>query len=239
MPSEAIGAFSPADARMILDAVRFLKSSGVLLNDGKKKPAVVPPPRMIYFKNDSGETCPAFSIMQVTGTEEVGGQNYLTIDKYSESVFGQLLINGYREVETDGLGVAQPGPIYRIQGDGSTVTNGYLWGASNGSWTATDNGGPYLASGEDDVETDVIVASLDLASGYVATATTDITAADGDVLGDGEVSLRPIGASWTASPQQTGVAVGSILSDTISNGAKLVLVRSTNGRLIVVSEDCG
>ena len=42
-------------------------------------------PTPAYFHNDAGETIPAYACMQVTGTEEIDGQNYLVVEKPADT----------------------------------------------------------------------------------------------------------------------------------------------------------
>lgn len=183
-------------------------------------------PRPIYFKNDSGEAIPPYSIMHITGTEEVGSQNFLKVAKFDDSVIGGgFLFSNHNEIEDDGFGIAQPGPVYRMQGDGSTITAGKLWGPVDGEWTVADNGGPYLACGADDIADDVLWGKPDVAQVYPGVSSSVITGG-----GTGTMTIDSTG--------QTGMIVHSKFTNNTPDARKVVAGRGENGRLELISEDC-
>jgi len=111
----------------------------------------------VYFSNDSGEIVPAYACMQVTGTLEIGGQNYLVIEQPADTdgTAGPFIFNGPREVEIGGEGVAQNSSVLRVFKNTGTVTAGYKWGATVGEWYVTKDAGSLIVCGEDDIEDDV------------------------------------------------------------------------------------
>lgn len=161
MADRVIGALPPDDLRWMYDTLRQLTSSGSLLGEIKRLQAEVRGLRSalgagLYVRNDSGEEVPAFGVMQITGTAEEGGQNYVTIDKPDGTTDAHFLFNGPEAIEDGGYGLAQNGPVYRVLTDGGTVATDEGWGAVSGQWYVdADIEGVLVAIGEDDIETDV------------------------------------------------------------------------------------
>lgn len=117
----------------------------------------LPPPA--YFHNDSGEEIPAYACMQVTGTEEIDGQNYLVVDKPADTdgTAGGYVFNGPDAVADDDEGKYQAAQVVRAYKDTGTVTGGEKWSPVVNQWyIAQVDGGPFICCGADDVDTDVL-----------------------------------------------------------------------------------
>lgn len=155
-----IGGFKPETAQLILAVVKYLRDSGFVIPPKGQGQANYPPETPIFFRNDSGEVVPPFACMQATGTVESGGQNYITIDKPTDTsgTAGGYLFNSISEVEIDGYGMAYEGPFVRMLTDGSTVTCGEKWQPTVAAWTVEPGGSLFSAVGADDIETDVMRA---------------------------------------------------------------------------------
>jgi len=167
----SIGAYSPENARLILDVVRYLKESGFIIEPGGRKQQFIPPEAAIYVRNDSGEEIPPFACLQTTGTVDTGGQNYITVDKPVDDTgaAGGYLFNGIAPIEIDGYGIAHDGPVARMLTDGSTVNCGDKWKPDIGEWAVIEGEGPFVAIGLDDIETDVMRAFITAPGGGGAT----------------------------------------------------------------------
>ncbi len=116
-------------------------------------------PQPAYFHNDAGETIPAYACMQVTGTEEINGQNYLVVEKPADTdgTAGGFIFNGPEEVADDEEGRYQVGPVVRGYKNTGTVTGGDKWRPTSGQWYLTkDDDGQFIMCGEDDVADDVV-----------------------------------------------------------------------------------
>lgn len=137
--------------------VEHYRLHGVLGSDGRKTAALINGPA-IYVRNDDATEAPAFACMQVVGTVEVGGQNYLKVDKPidADGTAGWFVFNGPYAIPAGDFGVASDGPLCRMLTDGSTVTAGGLWGPVSGQWTIAPGGTLFIASGEDDIAADVM-----------------------------------------------------------------------------------
>jgi hypothetical protein len=155
-----LGGFDPPTAKMILGTVRYLKANGFVVASGQKRPQAnansqADPP--LFFRNDSGETIPPYACMQVTGTVEVGGQNYFTVDKPADEdgTSGAYLFNLRRSVAADEYGNGDAGVETRSVTDGS-VSAGDRVSPTTGSWkTKKDSAGLFIAGGADDISDDV------------------------------------------------------------------------------------
>ena len=154
MVKETLGAFTPEDARMVLDAVRFLKSQGFLRKDGNKPPQNVPPRTPRLFRNDTDETVPAYACMQVTGTYESGSQNYFTIQKPEDATAesGPYVFNHHNPVEPGEFGKCHDGVETRSLSTAPAASAGTRFAPSPGSWNVTANPeGMFVHAGPDDL----------------------------------------------------------------------------------------
>lgn len=157
-----IGVYTPETAKLVLEVVRYLKANGFVIEPGGRKPQFVPPDAPVYIRNDSGLVVPPFACCQVTGTVDVGGQNYLTIDQPADVTGegGWYVFNGIAEIEAaaDSYGIAYDGPLVRMLTDGSTITAGDRWQPMVDAWTVEPGGSLFIAAGADDIEDDVMRA---------------------------------------------------------------------------------
>ena len=112
----------------------------------------------ISFVNRSGSTIPAYGCMQIAGTEEIAGRNYLIVKRpieYTSAVIGPFLLNNDRDVDDDDFGTAQNGPIYRAISDGGSYTVGTRIGPLVNSYEV-GKGCLFTYLGDDDIETDCV-----------------------------------------------------------------------------------
>jgi hypothetical protein len=154
MPDVEIGAFTPERARRIWQATLAFER-GIDVASTDMRPAIDPP---IYFVNRSSETIPPYGCMQINGTVEVGGQNYLEVTKafdYTSSVMAPFLLNGHYEVDADDLGVAQSGPVFRALTDGTPYACGTRLGPTANAFTLT-KGSSFTAISADDIGENII-----------------------------------------------------------------------------------
>lgn len=110
------------------------------------------------FYNDSGEEIPPYACMQVTGVEDRDGINYMTVDKPQSGGTGPYLFNGPYEIEIDGDGTAQSGPVIRglvDAGTGVDYTVGNTARATESEWYLTQ-GGNFVVCGIDEIDDDIV-----------------------------------------------------------------------------------
>ena len=187
-----IGYFSPSDADRVWSAVKTVER-GQALNTATER-ANTPSP--IYFKSLSSLVIPAYGCLQMVGTEEVEGRNYILVDRpfdYSDSVMGPFLFNGSREVEANGLGTAQWGPIYRAIKDSGTYTVGTRFGPVASSFELS-KGPLFTYIGDDDLVEDCVRV--------IACETPLLAVAGGSGIAgnsSGAVTAKqPASGNWTA-----------------------------------------
>jgi hypothetical protein len=158
-----IGAYKKETAQLILDTVKYLRESGFIIErPGRGQQKFRPADAPTYVRNDTGETIPPFACLQVTGTVEAGGQNYITVDKPVDDTgeAGKYLFNGIAPIEIGGYGIAHDGPVVRMLTEGTTVTCGDMWQPDIGEFAVIPGGSMFSAVGEDDIETDVMRAFI-------------------------------------------------------------------------------
>lgn len=152
--------FDEETARILVTIARLYKQTGFVTGMGRGISALLEdPPVPYYVHNDSGEEIPPYACMQVTGTEEIGGQNYLLVDKPADTTgdAGSFLFNNHRAIADNEEGIAQFGPVVRAFKNTGTVTAGEHWLPVANQWyIAQDDGGPFVAAGADDIDDDVL-----------------------------------------------------------------------------------
>ena len=189
-----IGYFTPTQAdRVWRNALAFERLASV---GAKTDRPITPTP--ISFVNKSGATIPPYGCIEITGTEETGGRNYLQVKRPFDyaGVMGPFLINGDREVIADDFGTAQWGPIYRVKTDGTTLAVGTRIGP-NASSFEVGKGCLFTNCGADDIEEDVI---------RVIACETPLLA----VAGAGGIAANSSGTVTAKVPTSTGWAAGSV-----------------------------
>jgi hypothetical protein len=162
MADKRLVTFSREAAQEILDAVRYLRANGFALQAGNSRQANQWTPPPIYVKNVNASAAPAFACMQVVGTIEVGGQNYLEVDKPADNIgtAGPYVFNGPREIAASALGIAFDGPVVRTKVNGTITENArYAPRVSNWDITAETNG-PIVCLGSDDIATGIAKVHL-------------------------------------------------------------------------------
>jgi hypothetical protein len=149
--------FDDATARDLIELVRHKRTHGMWPSAGNSSGRTLVEPLLIYVSNDSGETIPAYGCMQVTGSIEIGSQNYLVVDKPADTdgASGWYLFNSAREIEIGGQGVAQNATVVRAFKNTGTVTAGDEWRPTVNQWYLTVGGGSFIAAGSDDVAANV------------------------------------------------------------------------------------
>lgn len=154
-----LGGYKKETAEMILEVVRYLKDSGyVIQRPGRGQQMLMPPESPIFVRNDADATLPAFGCVQVTGTYEQGGQNYITVDKPVDTTgeAGRYLFNSRAPVAAGEFGIAHDGPVVRMLTDGSPVVCGELWQPVVNSFLVSPGGNQFSAIGSDDIAADVM-----------------------------------------------------------------------------------
>lgn len=183
--AEDLAVFDEQTAREMLAAFKHLQASGLLEpdlkareqrgNPGKTVTHQQPP---IFVRNDSGETIPPYSFMQMTGTVNVTDSFcYVTVQKPISSTILRcpLLFNGMYEIANGEYGVAQNGPVFSLKVD-TAPELGDRMGPITGQWIA-GLGSMYAVIGEDEtaIETDVYKVMFDTSSWRGRTKTGGLT----------------------------------------------------------------
>ena len=204
-----IGYFSPSEADRVWKAVKAFERGSA----GSTATERFNAPSPILFRSISSHAIPAYGCLQIVGTEEVGGQNYIKVDRpldYTDSVMGPFLFNGPAEVEANGLGTAQWGPVYRAISDGGTYSVGTRFGPVASSFEMA-KGCLYTYMGQDDVVEDCVR--------LIACETPLLAIADSSGIAANSsgtvVAKQPASGNWTAGTvsytawNPTGVGIAS------------------------------
>jgi hypothetical protein len=147
------------------------------MRDLQPQPPVINLPAPIVFRNDSGYEIPPYGCIQVTGTVEIGDQNYLLAGRpisWTGAVVGPFFFNSPRAVPDGEYGNCQPGPVFRTISDGTSLPVGVRVGPIASAFTV-GKGCLYSVLGADDVATNCIrIVSNE--TPIIAIATTGIAA---------------------------------------------------------------
>jgi len=88
-----------------------------------------------FFRNDSGESIPAFAVMRPTGTIQAFGATVFTCAKPNATSYSFYLINGPGVVRDGQFGQCTYGPdVVVLYDTGSSPALDEDWGPTNGSW---------------------------------------------------------------------------------------------------------
>ena len=204
-----IGYFTPSEADRVWKAVKAFERGSADSTVTERGNA----PSPIYFKSVSAEVIPAYGCIQMVGTEELAGRNYILVDRpidFTSSVTGPFLLNGSTEVEANGLGTAQWGPIYRAISDGGTYSVGTRFGPVASSFELS-KGPLFTYIGDDDLVEDCVRV--------IACETPLLAVAGGSGIAgnsSGTVTAKqPASGNWTAGTvtytawNPTGVAIAA------------------------------
>lgn len=140
---EKIGAFSPENAKMILEVVRYLRANGMVINGGQKKDLLSPPDPAfppIIFRNDSGEEIPPYACMQITGTDIQEDRTIFIVEKPVDifGEFGPYLFNLHRPIEEDKYGTGDAGLEVIALSSSPTASAGTRFGPEIDSWSIVE-----------------------------------------------------------------------------------------------------
>ena len=116
----------------------------------------------IYFRNDSGETVPAFAAMFATGAALLDDRPFVLIDKPDTTADPILVFNGPYDIPNGGRGVAQAldANIIRCLHSGTAPSNGDFLAPENGQWyLGSDTAGTIRAIGEIDSANDQLLVT--------------------------------------------------------------------------------
>lgn len=235
--SDEYGLFTTVQAERIWKATRAFER----MNPASSEPQALIQDEPIYFRNDSGEVIPAYSIVQAINTVDDAGKNYLIVDKpidTSTALTDRFYFNGPREVEVDGFGIAQRGPVYRVKKGSVTLVAGMRLGPKPSEWTIS-KGEMFSYLGDDDVDADIIRVDRN-ESLRLAIATTGIPARVGSTLGSATVAAKHLTISGSnrviADSAQTYTAY-NLAGTAVAAGAYILTLR-LGDVAIVVWEQC-
>lgn len=209
---DEFGVFTPDQCRRIWKATMAFERQ----NPPDKRIRDIIDYNPIYYRNDSGQTIPAYSIVQIEDTVEDSDKNYVKVIKpvtWTGAVVGPFLFSGTRDVEADKFGVAQNGPVYKVKKDGTITEINTRCGPKNGQWTIS-KGSMYTYIGDDALETDLIKV-VDNHCPILGITNEEIPA-----NGEGEVTKKdPSSGDWVAgtviydarNPSSTAIPSGVLV----------------------------
>ncbi len=154
-----VAAFTPEQGREILEAVRMLKGSALMSQDGQKRPNYSLERHVYYFKNEDEQEAIPFACLQVVGTEVgLNNRTYLKVKRPADTTSdaGHYIFNGVNAVPSGELGNGFDGPLVRMASDETDFEAGDLFQPIVDSWKVEKGGSNFIAAGVDDIRDDVI-----------------------------------------------------------------------------------
>lgn len=204
----------------------------------------LPPPA--YFHNASGGEIPPYACLQVTGTEEIDGQNYLVVDQPADTdgTSGGYVFNGPEAVADNEEGKYQEAQVVRAYKDTGTVTGGEKWSPVVSQWyIAQDDAGPFICCGADDVDTDVLkvfTQSVGNSTGVqprvYLTPLDGIAARSGATLGSAPCTRYTVTSGTRASTADTETIYNDFT--TAIGGSTDIIAAYIDGIWVAIAEDC-
>jgi len=246
MAGELAG-FSRDNAKLILDVVRYLRANGLIGPPPGRRQQTFPPQAPIYVRNDSGVEIPAFACLQTTGTVEASGQNYITVDQPADTTgaAGGYLFNGQAPIEIGGYGIAHDGPVVRMICSDTIASGDALIPIVN-DWEVELGAGPFVAIGEDDIETDCIRGFVAMGGGgggenwgvIIKTPVGGIAARSGTTVYSGSCDVFSIVGSTltdtTVNIDVFNISLGSVNGEIFGTAKR----EYASGKWIIDLEDC-
>ena len=157
---DEIGVFTPEQARQLWQWYQTAKQHQphIQQNFPIRRTIDEPSPHRVFVKNTSGEECPAFACMKITGVEIVGGITTVTIDK-PDTTDGEFLFNCQFAIADGENGWAFRYGIVIALGDGVAPTAANVkYQPAVGTWTIEESeGGFFTVFGEHNVVTDAVI----------------------------------------------------------------------------------
>lgn len=161
--------YSEADTARIAAAVRAFEAGRI----GKNR-ELSPADRnytRIPFRNDSGETVPAYGVMRVVNKTTIDARPIYTIGKPNTTFQRRYLVNSPTEVIDGGRGwgtwLWHADYVLYDSGSG-TPAFGEEWGAQNGTWTLAKNRPGFLIDGGNETNPHRTIAMQHLITSVLA-----------------------------------------------------------------------
>ncbi len=184
----------------------------------------------IYLKNLETTIIPAYGIVQVNGcVEEVaGGKTYLQVKRPFDfdSTQSILVVNGPREIEAEGFGVAQKGPVFRIKTNGTTLATDDRIGATLSSYLAS-LGAVFRVLGDDDIDTNIVQAVVDSTPCMGESISSIVSGSIGNVY-----MRKPTSGGWSTDTSKQYTAYNDTPTDIA--GSKRLILFPVDGRFVAV-----
>lgn len=163
-----IGAFTPDQAREVLEAVRMLKGSPLLTARGLKEANSSLDRHVHYFINESDDDIIPFGCLQVVDTrEDLNNRTYLVVDKPRDTTgdAGWYIFNGVETVINGELGNGYSGPLVRMASEETDFEAGDRFTPIVDDFKVAKGSGPFIAAGPDDIRDDVIKGFIAASAG--------------------------------------------------------------------------
>lgn len=192
--------------------------------------------RWLAFRNDSGETCPAFGIIRVIGIATIEGRIIVKGGKPNTTFQRLYFVNGPSDVPDGGFGSCTDDfPTLALYDTGATAAVGESWGAKPSEWKLFQHrpGFTVLSTTSDSPAGRVLVAQSPIGS-LVATTTQSIASHS---TGTAEIKSGAAGAEADAGFSDITVSTYFLSSGSIPTATR-VMVHWINNQWYVGTEEC-
>lgn len=198
--SEPIITFDAQTAQDLLDLVQQSRSGPRTGRSHQTAPPREWVPRPDTFRNDSGETAPAYAVLRVTGAVIDNNRPLITIDKPDASTDGVYVINGPRDVESGKKGQCRLSGAMKVLYDTGTPAVGETWGPKADQWELSKDKPGFVVLG---VLDDVAKLMLVVPSPPRNATRCNATLAEDYTSGSGTVKVNNVVPLDGASPVES------------------------------------
>lgn len=187
--------------------------------------------RWLAFRNDSGETIPAFAAMRITGVVTIEGRSVIKVDKPNDDNLTNLLFNSPVNVPSGGYGSGtHEFPCYAKYQTASSAVLDEEWGTESGSWALKKDNTGYLIIGGETSDRVIVRRASD--GPFVLLGKTDASHAKG---ANGTVSLYA-GTAGSESDLGINVTAHNKFADVAAD--KWVGVFIWGGAIYLMAAEC-
>lgn len=201
-------------------------------------------PARIAFRNDTGETVPAFGIVRVVGYVSAFERDVLTVGKPA-STLGDFLVNGPRDVANGEVGQAQVTQVVKVLYDiGDTPTAGQSYGVDGFRARSFSSGKPLvqvIIHGIADATNKLALATVRPYSSIMIKAPANgIPGRVGTLLGSAtcELVTRNTSNAQLAISTVTASVLNWAKTAVCKTGDRYGIASYIDGRWLIVAEDC-
>lgn len=194
-------------------------------------------PKIVAFKNVSGETIPGYGVIRITAVTVTDGIVLLSGDKPSTTFAKEYAVNCAADCAADSWGSCYRSGDVLASYDTGTPANGEGWGPKPGQWTLSKGYPGFIVHGIVDATNKILLGSGGTITTLLGKASGAITARSGTTQGTGTMAIWYDNAGTLTDTTMT-VTVKN-LSATAVTASAYIQAKWIGNAFYVDYEDCG